>query len=149
MSAYQWKSGSQIKTDANIAGAVCEQLEQTVGLTAETLLDASRPESAPLHREFEWNDEAAAEAYRRDQARYIIRSLCVKAESETNAEPVRAFFKLESASSYESVRIIISEVEKHTALLDLAMKELKAFERKYAQLAELRPVIDAIQQLTA
>lgn len=147
MSAYKWKTGSQIKTNANIAGAVCEELEQTVGLTAQTLLDASRPDDAPLHGEFEWDDEKAAEAYRRTQARYIIRSLCVDAEVEGRIEPVRAYFMV-TESRYENVSVVISEQKKRTAVLDMAMRELKAFERKYKQLVELQPIMDAIKQVT-
>lgn len=148
MSAYKWKTGSQIKTNANIAGAVCEELEQTVGLTAQTLLDASRPEDAPLHNEFEWNDEKAAEEYRQMQARYIIRSLCIDAEIDGKVEPVRAYFTV-AGSQYENIAVIVSEQEKRIALLDVALKELKAFERKYKQLVELQPIMDAIEQVAA
>lgn len=50
---YEWKITGICKVDANIAGAVCEELKNTVGLTRENLVNASRPEDAPLHDEFE------------------------------------------------------------------------------------------------
>lgn len=141
---YQWKKASCIKADANIAGAMCEQLEQTVGLTAKNLLDANRAEDSPLHNEFEWDDSKAAEQYREQQARHIINSLCVCSE-ENNQEPVRAFFTI-NQPIYESLPIILQSTEKHTSLLDLALRELKAFKSKYNMLSQLKCVMEAIDE---
>ena len=52
---YTWLAGSRHKVDAEVAGRVCEELERNGGLTAERLVEASRPEDAPLHKEFEWD----------------------------------------------------------------------------------------------
>lgn len=142
---YTYKAGAHIKVDANIAGQMCEQLERTVGLTAKNLLDANRSEDAPLHGEFEWNDSIAAEAYREDQARYIIRSLCVKPEDK-KTEPIRAFFTIGSPQ-YESLPVIFSVQEKTDALFEIALRELKAIKAKYNTLEKLRPVFDAIEQI--
>ena len=53
---YKWKDAARIKSDAQTAGEICEKLEKNGGLTAKRLVDESRPEDAPLHKEFEWND---------------------------------------------------------------------------------------------
>lgn len=143
---YQWKKASYIKADANVAGQMCEQLEQTVGLTAKSLLDANRPKEAPLHGEFEWDDSKAAEQYREQQARHIINCLCVKPE-KSDQEPVRAFFTI-SQPSYESISVILQSAEKHSSLLDLALKELNAFKAKYNTLTQLEPVFEAIDKCT-
>lgn len=144
---YQWNPASRIKTDANVAGKVFEELESTVGLTAKTLLDASRSEEAPLHNEFEWDDTKAAEAYRETQSAYLIRSLCVVPDGD-NKEPVRAVFIVNKATGYESVNLIMDNSEKRSALLDLALKELSAFKRKYSLLQELSEVFTAIDNVT-
>lgn len=143
---YQWKKASYIKADANVAGHMCEQLEQTVGLTAKSLLDANRPKEAPLHGEFEWDDSKAAEQYREQQARHIINCLCVKPE-RSDQEPVRAFFTI-SQPSYENISVILQSAEKHSSLLDLALKELNAFKAKYNTLTQLEPVFEAIDKCT-
>lgn len=142
---YQWKEASRIKADAQKAGEVCENLEKTVGLTSKTLLDASRPEEAPLHKEFEWNDSKAAEKYREEQAGHIIRCLCVKPE-KVHSEPVRAYFKVEQ-QTYSSIVKIQANAEKMSCLLDIAKKELEAFEKKYRQLKELDSVFRAIKEV--
>lgn len=144
---YEFKHGSRIQADANAAGAMCEQLEQTVGLTPKTLLDANRAEDAPLHSCFEWNDGAAAEKYREDQARHIINCLCIKTETPEQT-PVRAFFNIQKMV-YESTAVIIRQENKYAQLLDMAIRELAAFQQKYKTLTELQTVFDAIEQLNA
>jgi hypothetical protein len=47
-------------------------------LTPEQVLDAARPDESPLHGFFEWDDSAAAEAYRIEQARELIRRVRIE-----------------------------------------------------------------------
>ena len=147
---YEWKKASYIKTDANIAGQMCEALESSVGLSAQTLLDANRDKSAPLHNEFEWDNEKAAESFRLSQARHIINCLCIKAEESPTKEPVRAFFKIESKEpEYTSLDVILQSEDSYKALLKIALSELIAFKKKYGELRELAKVFDEIEMLTA
>ena len=147
---YEWKITGVCKVDANIAGAVCEELKNTVGLTKENLVNASRPENAPLHDEFEWDDEIAAEEYRKEQAGRILRLLVVKDESLNN-QPVRAYFPVNitegKAKGYDDIRTIMLEKEKRSTLLDTALKELSYFKLKYSMLQELSEVFEAIDNL--
>ena len=139
---YKWKEGSHHKVSAQIAGEVCAELEVMGRLSAENLVDVSRPEDAPLHSEFEWNDDIAAEMYRRTQAGQIIRHLSVKTETKT---PVRAFFNIEVRNKeFESIQAIIRNEDKYAALLEQALRELEAFQRKYQMLSELQGIFDAI-----
>jgi hypothetical protein len=143
---YQWKQAAQVKADAQIAGCVCEELQNTVGLTAETLVEASREKTAPLHDCFEWHDKTAAEEYRKHQARHIIGSLVIVSEEQ---EPVRAFLSIERQSAiYESVNTIVQQEDKREKMLRMALMELKAFERKYAALTEFTTLFDAIDKMT-
>ena len=72
---YTWCDGSHHKVDPNVAAQVATELEEAGMLTAKNLVDVSRPEDAPLHDEFEWDDSVAAEKYREGQARNVIHSL--------------------------------------------------------------------------
>lgn len=146
---YQWKKGSYIKANPQIAGEMCEQLEKTVGLSAQTLLDANRDKDAPLHSCFEWNNKKAAEEYRLYQSRHIINCLCYKVDEGEKKEPLRVFFNITRAdNNYESLNVILSEEDKYRQLLDRALSELKAFERKYSQLTELEQLFGYINELT-
>lgn len=142
---YEWKKGFQGKNSAQVVGEVCEQLEQSIGLTAENLLNVSRSEDAPLHNEFEWNDGVAAEKYRTHQARILINHIAIKTEGSSD-EPIRAFFQTEERK-YESLEVILRCEDKKRDLLSQAMQELEYFERKYSQLVELSRVFDAIDDI--
>ena len=147
---YQWKTPF-FKTDAEVAGKVCKGLEETVGLTSKTLLDASRPEDAPLHDEFEWRDDVAAEKYRESQAGNIIRNLVI-VEEEKNVS-TRAFVTLtekkKENNNYHDVVEVLQDGEKRSALYNLAMKELRSFKQKYSEMKEFKKVIEAIDELVA
>lgn len=149
MSAYTWKTASRIKADPAKAGEQFEQLEKTVGLSAESVLNANRDKDAPLHNEFEWNNKKAAEQYRLEQARYLIRCLCVVEERGEEQEPieVRAFFQLTNEHNYESLSVIAQDENKHAALLQQALCELRAFMKKYNTLKELYPLKEVIEKI--
>lgn len=141
---YKLKSGARLPVKAQVAGEECERLEAKGMLTPNNLVEASRPDDAPLHKCFEWDDTVAAEKWRQTQAAYIIRS--VEVTVEKSIEPTRAFVATVSDDSreYRSVGYIMRRADDREALLDSARRELLAFRRKYQTLHELSEVIDAI-----
>lgn len=142
--AYEWKTG-YYKTPADIAGSVCKELENTVGLTAKTLVDASRPETAPLHKEFEWRDDVAAEKFREQQARNLIGNLVVVTEK---TPPVRAYISITNEKQrYESIDVILQDEDKTRQMLINALHELDCFRNKYSNLQELSGVFVEIEKL--
>lgn len=68
------------------------RLERDGRLTANDVVEAARDPRSPLHEHFEWDDDAAAEAWRIEQARRLIRTvrLVVITETETIAAPYYA-----------------------------------------------------------
>lgn len=139
---YQFKPGARIKAKAQVVGEELERLDAEGNLTAKSLVDVSRPEDAPLHNEFEWDDSIAAEAYRESQARCIIRSIEIVREEKP---PVRAFFTIERKDPhYHNVDLIIRNEDTRQALLKTALGEFQALERKYEQLCELSAIYEAI-----
>ncbi len=145
---YQWKSISGIKADPNLAAAQFKALEDTVGLTPKTLLEANRDAGAVLHDEFEWNDDVAAEKYRVHQAGQIIRMLCVVPETEeSEAVPIRAYFPTSENRTYERIDVIVKHKDKYAELLASAYSELKAFQQKYKMLKELAPIFSTMLDL--
>ena len=144
---YQWNV--KMQEDAQQVGELCEELKNTVGLSPQTLLDASRSEDALLHNEFEWDDEVAAEKYRLKQAQGIIVNLkVIPTEKE---EPTRAFEVIDhsygKSSGYESVVDVMSDDEKRQRLLASAKQELSWFREKYKTLKELAEVMKAIDEV--
>ena len=143
---YKLKPGSHHKVSAQIAGEVCKSLEEKGRLTAADLVEESRPEDAPLHEEFEWDDSIAAEEYRKQQARVLIATVVEVVSPEI--VPTRAFFNIvHQEANYESINVIIQDEDKRKALLNKAIRELRAFEIKYSTLLELCDVFDVIDKL--
>lgn len=146
--AVSWVKGSHFKTDADIAKGVMDQLASEGRLTPAELVDVSRPEGAPLHDEFEWDDTIAAEKWREQTGRVMIASIQVVAEKDEKNPPVRAYFNIERKSAeYIPTEVIMSDDAKKERLLEIAMRELVSFRSKYIALAELAGVMNAIDEL--
>lgn len=147
MKKYRWKQYCCIKADADAAGEMLDALERENKLTAKNLVDANREEGTPLHDEFEWDDAVAAESYREEQARHIIRSLTVVVDEQ---DPVRAYFNIvHNEPEYHHIETILRSPDSTDALLKTALGELLAFERKYSQLTQLAGVFRAIHEVEA
>ncbi|MFG1794247.1 hypothetical protein [Nocardia sp. NPDC049149] len=116
-------------------------------LLPEDVVDAARDEASPLHGRFEWRDDIAAEAYRRDQARELIRSVrLVYAESVDGEERrVRAWSALTDAPErgYRPTEELLQDSFASKLLLRQAERELKAFKVKYGHLREFADLMAA------
>jgi len=155
-SIFRWGESRSYKVSADIAGAVMTELSNTIGLTAQNLVNVSRPEDAPLHGCFEWDDSKAAESYREYQARKIIASIEIVSSDAVGGgmveiEPVlptRAFHALRTNDSegYESIGQIMSDEEKMERLLELAKKDAQIFKLKYGHLQKLAKIMSAIDE---
>lgn len=145
---YKWKTGF-IKTPANIAGEVMEELSKEGRLTPRGLVDASRPDDAPLHNEFEWNDETAAELYRQEQAKFLIREIVVVNDESPKKETTRAFVSItqNDERSYEPISVVLNDEDKTKILFETALRELKSFEAKYSGIKAFAALFAEIDKL--
>ena len=149
---YIWRNGARIGVDANVAGVVLTAMAEENGmLTPQSLVDESRPVEAPLHPAFEWEDPRAAELYREHQARHIIRSIMiVRADDEEKSEPIHVFINVvrdEQESAYVTIQAAMSDDVLRLQVLERALGELKAFQKKYRQIKELAKVFEAINSV--
>lgn len=125
-----WAPGTRHKVSAETAGKVFDELTAKDALTPQNLVDVSRPEEAPLHKEFEWDDSKAAEEYRKEQARCLIRHLVIIPAD--NTPPVRMLFKVApNESKYEPLHVILKSEDKTMALYKQSLSELRSFKWKY------------------
>ena len=147
---YKWKLPGVIPVDAQIAGSELDRIcKKNGGLRPADVVDESRPEEAPLHGCFEWDDRLAAEQYRQTQAQFIIRSITTEVKT-LSREPieVRAFFRTET-TGYQPIEVVMQTQSETEALLSAALGELRAFRRKYETLSQLSEVFRAIDQISA
>lgn len=148
---YQWKEGSHTRLEAQIVGEELERIRirQNGRIISEDVLREARDEASPLHPAFEWNDAHAAEAYRLEQARYLIRSIDVVVE-RPNEEPasVRAFVSVERDSdrAYTSTAHALADDDLRRQVIGQAWRELEAWRKRHAELIEFGKLFTEIDQ---
>lgn len=168
----KWKPGSHHKVDAQTAYEECQRIEKERGLTPASLVDESRPDDAPLHREFEWDDSVAAEKYREVQASEVIRhiitikiddnpvvehrtfspvpvSMTDMRTDDEHGDTVEDNWRSRQKNVYVNTFVAIQKPETHDVILNRAKAELRAFRNKYNGLIELKNVIGEIDALFA
>lgn len=150
--AYDYKVKGLYEVSAEIMGKVMEELEDSEeGLTPSTLVEASRPEDAPLHNEFEWRDDVAAEKYRRTQAQGMIRNIVIIQQSVTEEERKemdRAFASIPGGTGqYVALETALGHEAWKNHLLKQAKDEMISFIAKYRRLTELAGVVDEMNRV--
>jgi len=121
-------------------------------LHPKNVVDAARAKSSPLHSSFEWDDTEAAEKWRLEQARRLIRVTVTLVPLKKGAQPhQRAFVSLTSdrkkGGGYRATVNVMTDEEQRRELLDDARAELASFKRKYGKLIELAKVFEAIDEV--
>jgi hypothetical protein len=109
--------------------------------------EARNPES-PLHNSFEWDDTAAAEQWRIEQARRLIQVSVTVLEGRK--EPIRAFVSLttdrKDGGGYLLVEKVLSNKKQKEQMLKDAAMELEIFTAKYNTIQELSEVNTAAKK---
>lgn len=70
-------------------------------LTPDLVVRAARADTSPLHACFEWDDSAAAQSWREEQARVLIRSVRVEITTDTVTISTVRYVRDPSAKSDE------------------------------------------------
>lgn len=159
----QWKKGSRFSeadVPAEKAYAEIHKIKEFNGgqVTAEDLVThgQAHPRSA-MHKligmEDGWDDASAAHRYRVMRAGNILRAIEVK-YTDAQQDPVRAFSVDKSAwkkedsryKPYRSTEDILQDDTARASLLQSALNELLAFQRRYRALNELALIMRGIDQ---
>ncbi len=118
-------------------------------LQPESVVEAARPTTSPLHSRFEWDNSVAAQQYRVWQARQLIR-VTVDVLVETG-ESFDVFVSLSKdrqreSGGYRVLVDVLSDADMRAQLLKDALDDLEVFREKYRQLKELAEVFSAIKK---
>lgn len=138
MSNYCFRQNHGIKIGnltPQVVGDTLADIENRHGvIDPHTVVDESRPEDAPLHPVFEWCDEIAAEKWRVEQARRVVRSVEIIAEERDSPTQI-AYVNIQSQDGYVSAATVRSQP-------DLYQEAEKAYytrvEAAHAQLVKVR-----------
>lgn len=143
-----WSKGYRAKVKAEIAHRELEKLREKNGsLTAGlVLLEASKARS-PLHKAFEWDNGIAAEEYRLEQARRMLRSIEIT-YVELPKTPLRQYEIVTQPAKndtperkvYEPVEKIMKDPVLRDELLGRAIRDAISYRKKYHALSELSQV---------
>ena len=141
-----WKLGFYKGVDAE----KCWSEIQSIGdsYTAKQIVERARDDQSELHKIFTWDDTEAAELWREHEARRMVTSLVFKEEEKAD-EPctIRVLHIADEPHVYKPTVLIMQNKDEYKALLNRAIGELKAFQKKYKTLSELEDVFNAISAL--
>jgi hypothetical protein len=122
-------------------------------LHPKLVVDAARADDSPLHQSFDWNDTDAAEKWRLQQARNLIRVVVTYEKVGNRSLPVRVFVSLtpdreENGPGYRLASAVMSDAAHRQQLLSDALSEMQHFKEKYARLVELAKVFAAMDEVS-
>lgn len=118
-------------------------------LQAEQVVERARDPESPLHDDFEWDDDKAAEQYRLVQARQLIRVAVSIDPNLDEPVKVRVFTSLKSdrknpGGGYRSMQDVLAHDGMRQELLQQALAEFKSARDKYKEVKELAEVFASV-----
>lgn len=135
---YYAASGSRFsKNDAEIIGPALADLATKGPVTAQDVADVARSSNSPLHRYFEWDDKKAANLYRTDQARNMLRSIKVKYVEDGTEKVTRAFQisaprkERDGLRGYNTFSVLHGDRAVAVHMMRNAMRELQQWRERY------------------
>lgn len=134
--------------------SVLRALERENGrLIPADVVDAARDPASPLHAHFEWDDSAAAEKYRLDQARTLIRSVKIEVTVRDVPLSVVGYVRDPGADTkdagYRNVAALRSEEDAARAAIVDEMKRVANAARRAKTLAAVLGLSDEIERIDA
>jgi hypothetical protein len=153
LTEYRWERGRGYRVAADLVGEVIEKVEAAEGVCHPSrLVDEARDENSPIHDLFEWRDDVAAEKYRVDQARRVLRSLRIVTENVEVRAPayvhVRRMTSEGVSDGYMNTLTAMADDVTRAGVIEDALRQLNGLRHRYELLAELKPVweaLDAVQ----
>jgi len=153
---FKWKQNARVSVAPEVAAQELARIAEKVALTPEAVVKEARKKRNPLHHYFEWDDSLAAEHYRCEQARYMIRSLEVtivpNAKQPEKTLTVRSYLSVGSGiedgkdSQFHSIEAVVSDSELRDQVLRKIWNRLLALKQQYQHLTELKAVWEAIDK---
>lgn len=122
--AYIFRPGLSFgRINPNTAGRELERIRKKYKqLAPRHVVAEAEPPKAPLHAAFEWDDSKAAQRWREDTARNLIRSVVIVRENDERA-PMYVHVKRENRedNGYELLSHVVSQPD----MLAVAIEELR------------------------
>lgn len=127
MPEYTWKRGGFRfnSIDPQIAGQELAEMEAREGkIQPKNVVERARPKRSPLHGAFDWDDKRAAEKFRIEQARDLIRSIGVVVSKNNKPKIVHFFVHVPPAENEESGYVNVEHAVANPAQYARALNHL-------------------------
>lgn len=157
---YAWRNGFPTKADPTLFAQQLHVLRQDDGtIDIVDVLEASRPEGAPLHADIEWDDLAAAQQYRLSyvrQAMGALRVIPVDLVREEPMQPVRAVLPTRisngdwgTANTYSFVVTMQAqeEVEFTAKVRHEALTQVKRMAQRFASMPGCEDIAEQLNSI--
>ena len=121
-------------------------------LTPDILVEEAQAEDHPLHDRFEWDDAIAGDAYRRDQAQRIIRSVrVVTSKADSTFLDVRAFHAVrdEEGYAYHPTEEVLADPLMTKMVLADMEREWRQLKARYEHFKEFRLLVLADMEVAS
>ena len=139
---YEFKGpGAPTTVDASTVVSEIERLKRRDGgVRPRAFWKEQVPEDAPLHDEFTWDDPTAADLYRDEQSRRIIRSVVLVSEPERHEAPLelRAYVSIHDPSAgtiharvYQPTLEVLKSPQDTNAVKARMRREMLALQERY------------------
>ena len=156
-----WKNGCHGKGDVEKIYDELEKLRLKKGdIEPKDVIQMAKPKRNPAHGEFIWDDNVAANAYRLEQARMLVRSIVVVHKETPQSGPQRKYVQVTRYEAgtgkndgvvakrvYTDIKEALKDPETRAEVLARAINEAASYRRRYAHLSELAVVLNAIDVL--
>jgi len=134
-----------------VAKELTRIIETSGGNVSPTVIvKKARPKNSPIHECFEWDNSKAADMYRIEQAKYLLRSVTITVQDGSGkAVSVRAFPNIETPEGnfYTTNAIVMDDLELTEKLETQVQRELLYLRRKGANLKRFKKVWRAVDAL--
>lgn len=139
---YKFAGDRGYGVPAQVAGEALERIAATHGhITPALVVDDARPDAAPLHPVFEWDDGVAGEKFRRHQASTLVRAVVVVPPPEEQKPEHKSYVLTTVQAEPRPVYVEATAVVNDAAMFADAVARL---ERK---LQEARRSVDDLRAL--
>ena len=146
---YEWREGSRFKANANEIGIALEPLERADGYIDldAGVREAGNPRS-PLHSlPLDWDDVHAAHEHRKEQLRFVLRSLRFTDYRVKTPSPVFIVIPAQHGKVYMASIEVMKDKTKREYVLQRAYDEMLSWRERYHKLVEFADVFAVIDKI--
>jgi len=150
---FRWREG--FPNRGVLAAVVGKEIERILmgvpdeRVKPDMLVEAARNSRSPLHPMFDWDDNVAAEKWRKEQAGELLRAVVVIQEIDGVKTAVRRFAYIPSEENrgYTTMAFAMKDPESADLIVAESLRYLEGWQRRFGIYSQLREEAAAVASL--